>query len=772
MAGAEAGMQFADNGAEVLLIEPPSGHAMRGSPGFLVWGRGKKSVVLDLKTAEGVAKLKELARDADCFINDFQPGQAEKMGFGYEALSKINPRLAYAAITGFGETGPFRDLPGYEYVVQAKTGRMNSQEGFRKGPIFTPTPIATYGAAMLAVQGLLAALQARKHTGKGQRVHTSLLHALTTFDMGGFMHMMVKQDLADSGAVRGVLALAFMTPKCADGRYLQMCSRMPHLFRNWMRALDLEALYEDPAYQYMPDVVGSAAEMAGLLDMIEVKMLEKTSEQWLEIFSKNDIGGDPFLQAKEFLHHPQPVACGRAVEIVDPKVGKMRQIGPLAQFSKTPSVIVRPAPAAGQHTKEVLAAIKPAAHGAAVKAPAKTGRALRYPLDGITCLEVAYFYAAPFSMTLLAEMGARIIKIEPPQGDPMRRNWSSVYSKSAQGKESVILDLKHPESVEIVHRIAEKADVFLTNFRPGVPAKLKIDYDTLIKINPKLVYLYGGCFGSKGPWSHRPGFHSTPNAMAGSGFVESGRGNPPRDRTFPDPVGALSAATAAMMGLQARERTGQGQYIETTMISSLGHTMARWSLDYAGKPEDPINDQGQHGLHALTRLYPVKDGTWLFLMTCLEKQWQALAKAIEVPELLTDKRFADAGARAKNDAALIERLQTALASRTAGEWEQRLTKAGVPAVRADEYQHHDFMLNHPQIRLNGLAVEDSLPDKGKFWRSSSCVQFSDMPTRYAHPEATGSYTEQVLREFGVSERQLEELHRKGTTVAVGHGLPV
>ncbi len=333
-------------------------------------------------------------------------------------------------------------------------------------------------------------------------------------------------------------------------------------------------------------------------------------------------------------------------------------------------------------------------------------------------------------------------------------------------------NLKHPESVEIVHRIAEKADVFLTNFRPGVPAKLKIDYDTLIKINPKLVYLYGGCFGSKGPWSHRPGFHSTPNAMAGSGFTESGRGNPPRDRTFPDPVGALSACTAAMLGLQARERTGQGQYIETTMISSLGHVMARWSLDYAGKPEDPINDQGQHGLNALTRLYPVKDGSWLLLTTCREEQWRALAKAIEAPELLTDKRFADAGARAKNDAALIERLQTALASRTAGEWEERLTKAGVPAVRADEYQHHDFMLNHPQIRLNGLAVEDEMPDKGKFWRSSSCIQFSDMPTRFAHPEATGSYTEQVLREFGVSERQLEELHRKGTTVAVGHGLPV
>ena len=763
MAGSMAGMLMAENGADVLKIEPPGGDPTRGTPGFLVRNRGKKSVVLDLKTPGDLATFSRLASTADGVVEDLAPGVAERLGIGYDTLSAVNPRLVYASITGFGERGPYRDLPGYEPIVSAKTGRMISQQGFREGPIYTPTPIASYGAGCLALQGLLACLHARVTTGRGQRIHTSLLHALTAYDMGGFLHRMHAND-TDDGPVFGVMPLAFMTAKCADGRYIQMCSRQPHLFRNWMRVLGLEHLYDDPAFNYMPDQFPSRQDMLAVLEMVEAKMVEKPLDEWMEVFSKTDVGGDPFLTAKDFLHHEQTKANGRAQIVVEPGLGEVTEIGPLANYSDTPSVIGEPAPTLGQHTQEVVAALpaEPPRHAS------PTGPAKRAPLEGITVLECAYFYAAPFSMTLLAELGARVIKVEPNAGDPMRRNWSSVYTKTSPGKESVVLNLKTPEGQEIIHQLAAKADIFLHNFRPnGVVEKLGIDYKTLSRINPRLIYIYGSCYGTNGPWSHRPGFHSTPNAISGSGIIETGRGNPPKDRVFPDPAGALGVASAAMIALHAREQTGRGQYVETTMLTSLAYAVSSWGMDYAGKPDDPMPDQGQHGYHALHWLYETKDG-WLFLMCPKEVHWKTLAQILKLDG---DPRFATPESRAANDPALRDAIVSALSARPAAQWEDMLLQANVPAVRADGAPHPDFMLNDPQVRVNGLAREDELPGHGTIWRSGPCYEFSDMEARFQAPLPLGSETASILRELGYSDRRIDELNEKGVTTAVGHGMP-
>ncbi len=763
MAGSMAGMFLTENGAEVIKIEPPGGDPTRGSSGFTVRNRGKRSVVLDLKNASDVEKFKELVETTDGVIEDFAPGVADRLGVGYDDLCRVNSGIVYSSITAFGEEGPYRDLPGYEPIVAAKTGRMISQEGFREGPIYTPTPISSYGSACIAVQGLLAALYARKVTGKGQRVDVRHLSALTAYDMGGFLHAMHANEEKD-GPAYGVIPLAFMTAECSDGRYIQMCSRQPHLFRNWMRVLGLEHLYDDPSFHNMPDQFPSTRDLEAVLEMVEQRMKDKTCDEWMEIFTSQDVGGDPFLGAQEYLNHEQAIANGRRQIVVEPGIGETVQIGPLGNFSETPSAIGMPSPALGQHTEEVLSSIQMAPR----KVTVSTGTSVRRPLDGVTVLECAYFYAAPFSMTLLAELGARIIKVEPNEGDPMRRNWASTYSKSAAGKESIILNLKTEEGREIVHKIAAKADLFLHNFRPtGVVEKLQIDYKTLSAINPRLIYIYGSCYGTYGPWKHRPGFHSSPNAIAGSGIIESGLGNPPKDRVFPDPAGALGVATSALMGLHARELTGKGQYVETTMLSSLAYAVSSWSLQYGNKPADPIPDQGQHGYNALHWLYECGDG-WLFVMCPKEEHWTKLADATG---LSGDRRFLTVGAREENDEALRSALSDAFKRRPASQWEDMLLQVGVPAVRADGTPHHEFMLNDPQVRLIDLAREDELPEHGKFWRSAPVYHFSEYETRFETPRPLGFATEDVLREFGYSDRQIDELNRKGVTTAVGHGLP-
>jgi crotonobetainyl-CoA:carnitine CoA-transferase CaiB-like acyl-CoA transferase len=770
MAGALAGMVLADNGAEVIKVEPPQGYPARSDPGFLMWDRGKKSVALDLKTDEGRADFQRLVPAADVVLHDLRPGVAERLGLDYATLSELNPRLVYGAISGFGERGPDRDLPGYESVVNARSGRMASQAGFREGPIFTPVPIASYGAAMLLLQGVLAALYARGQTSRGQRVHTSLLHALTTYDMGGFVHEVQKNDRP--GPASGVLPLAFMTAECKDGRFIQMCSRQPHLFRNWMRVLGLEHLYEDPAFREMPDQFPSREDALAVLEMVEHKMRERTAAEWLEAFTAGDVGGDPFLTPGEFMAHPQMTQNGRVITIEDPTVGRTVQLGPLAIFSETPSRIGAPAPALGAHTEEVRSAARYPRQRVGVRSSPRRTPHLRHPLEGITVLECAYFYAAPFGATLLGELGARVIKVEPPEGDPMRRNLASTYSKPTSGKESVVLNLKTPEGRDILHKLAARADIFLHNFRPGAPERLGADYATLSALNPRLIYIYGSLYGSNGPESHRPGFHSTPNALAGGGFLESGLGNPPRDRSYPDPAAALAVATAALLGIQARERTGRGQYIETQMLTSTGYALSRWCLQYEGKPDDPTPDSGQHGYHALHRLYETGDG-WLFLMCPTETEWRRLASGLGLDQLPLDARFATAEARRAHDPELAELLANHLRERSAESWETALRAAGVPAVRADGARHEQFMLHDPQVIENGIAIRMQVEQEhlgGTLLRPAVPVELSEMVGRLGPPAPLGGHTVPVLRELGHDPHEIEALERGGVTTAVGPSL--
>jgi crotonobetainyl-CoA:carnitine CoA-transferase CaiB-like acyl-CoA transferase len=767
-AGAMAGMVLAENGAEVIRIEPPGGDPERDRPGAMVWHRGKQSLVLDLREAPDRDRFVALAATADGLVETLRPGSATRLGVDHESLRAQVPRLVYLSITGFGARGPLRDVPGYEGMLAAASGRMAGQEGFREGPIFTPVPIASYGAAMIGVEGLLAALWARRETGRGQLVHTSLLHALSVYDMTlGYGNRTTAAP--KPGQVFGVMKVCFMTAPTRDGRFIQMCSRQPHLFRNWLKSMRLEALLDAPDLEHMPDLFPSEERLQEVVDLIQERMREKTLDEWMEIFSANDVGGDPFLEASEFLDHPQARENGRRQVVQDPGVGETVQVGPLGFFSETPSVIGAPSPMLDQHRDEVHAPRSSEAVAKRSPEVPPAGARPRRPLEGLIVVECGYFYATPFAATLLAEAGARVVKLEPATGDPGRRNWRASYSKGMVGKESIVADLKSPEGREIVHALAKRADVFIHNFRPGTPERLQIDYETLRRINPKLLYVYGSCFGSRGPWSHKAGFHSSPNAIVGCGILESGRGNPPRNRTFADPASALATAAMIMVGLHARERTGRGQYLETTMLTSMAYAVSEWSLVHSGK-RDRVVDQGQHGFDALHRLYETGEG-WLFVECHREREWRALCEIVD-PGLIDDPRFASRETRVEHDEALADRLGACFATNSAEIWQERLLAARVPALRADGIDHAHFMLEHPHSRENGVAVLAEQPGTPLSPRAGPVLEFGEHATPIEPAAELGSHTDAVLSWLGYSKEAIADLQARGITRAVGSGLPV
>ncbi len=749
-----AGMVLAENGAEVVKIELPQGDRDRGRPGFAVWHRGKKSAVLDLADASDRDRFFELARVADGVIEAFRPSTAVRLGVDYESLHRLNDQLVYAAITGFGESGPWRDIPGYEQIVAAKSGRMTTYDGVRPGPVFTPVPIASYGAGMLAAVGLMAGIWARPRLGQGQRVHTSLLHALSVYDMTSG-HGNRTNMPPEPGKVYGIMQVPFMTAPTKDGRFIQMCSRQAHHYRRWLSELGLEGLLDDPELPNAPDLWPSEERLADVIKSIRNGMEQRTAEEWVETFSARDIGGDPFLAPQEFLDHPQCIENGRRQEVVDPEMGPTVQIGPLGLYSNTPSVVGPPAPRLGEHTGEVLAGW-PSTTSAS---PSASGNdpASGLPLADITILDVGYFYACPFAATLLAEAGARVIKVEPPAGDPGRRNWTTDYVKSQVGKESIVLDLKTPEGLEILYRLVDRADVFLHNFRPGTPERLGIDAETVMARNPGLLYVYASCFGSQGPWAHKAGFHSSPNAIAGAGVVESGDQNPPRNRTYGDPTAALATAAAIMAGVLACRSTGRGQKLETTMLTATAYAVAEWGNQHSG-PEAHAVDSGQFGYHAYQRLYETANG-WLVLDVHRDRERQALGEVlgVELPEQPSPE--------------LATQLTRAFSADSAEAWESRLLAAGVPAAQADRGDFLHNMLNEIHMRESGVAVEAEQDGLGSYWRAAPTMQFSSAPTPLAPTLPLGWATMEILGELGIDHEEITRLHDAGVTKPIGHGLP-
>jgi crotonobetainyl-CoA:carnitine CoA-transferase CaiB-like acyl-CoA transferase len=742
-AAAFAGMVLAENGADVVKVERPGGGRDRARPGHVVWNRGKKSVVLDLDDPAGRAALDDLLTGSDAVVIALSAATRTRLGLDGDALAGRFPALVVGTIDGWGDGGPLSHLPGTEGLLAAATGRMATTTGYRPGPIFTPVPIASFGAAMITVEAVLAALLEVRRSGHGQHVGTSLLQALSTYDMTSGHGNRTSTPPAP-GKVFGVMRVPFMTAPTADGRFIQMCSRQKRHFENWVRAMELDELLSAPDLPHIPDLFPSEERLEEVVQLVRQRMQTRTADEWMALFATSDIGADPFLTASEYLVSEQCRANDRSKEVVDPELGPTRQVGPLAQMSETPSVIGAPAPRLGEHTDEVLRAARE--RGAA---PAPVDAApTRRPLEGITIVECGYFYATPFAATLLAEAGARVIKVEPNAGDPGRRNWTTPYVKAMVGKESVTLDLKTDEGRAIMHELVDRADVFLHNFRPGTPERLGIGYDELIARNPQLVYVYGSCFGSKGPWSKKAGFHSSPNAISGAGFIEAGRDNPPLNRTYADPASALATCAAISLGLHARERTGRGQYIETVMLTSMAYAVSEWGVTYDGKA-DRLVDPGQHGFSDHERLYATADG-WIYV----ECQSAAQRDAFDA--------FAGTTTLGREASVAAHKTVDALAA---------LQLAGVVAVRADGIEHGTFMLTDAHCRAVHVSVETEQDGVGHYWRAGPAMRFGAAPVPLAPSPDNGDQTAPVLTELGHDHAFVERLFAAGVTRPVGNGLP-
>ena len=388
-------------------------------------------------------------------------------------------------------------------------------------------------------------------------------------------------------------------------------------------------------------------------------------------------------------------------------------------------------------------------------------RAGHGPLHGVTVLDLSGYVAGPYGCALLGDLGALVIKIEPPEGDNLR-NYPSTLARGSRAflgvnrnKHGIGLDLKHPDGLAVLHRMAEAADVLVHNFRPAVPARLGIDYDRMKAINPRLVYCALTGYGDTGPLRDRAGYDQVLQTMTGIS-VEQGKPGDPQIvyGSAVDFYAASLLAFAVSSALFERGRTGQGQYVGVSLLRS-ALTMQATRLVWAdGEGRDVARDMRSGGV---TGLHPTKSGS-LYLSANTPHFWQALCELTGLPELASDPRFDTVRKRAEHAGEIVPRIRAALREHTALEWEARFGER-VPCAAARPVED---MFDHPQVESEGILARFEHPRIGRYRGMAHPIHFGGgpPPAPIAAPEL-GQHSREILAWLGYADEEIERLCRVG-----------
>jgi crotonobetainyl-CoA:carnitine CoA-transferase CaiB-like acyl-CoA transferase len=786
IAGAYATQFLADSGADVLLVEPPEGSPLRSRPGWPAFGRGKRSTVLDLRVAADRGRLDELLARADVLVTTFRPKNNEKYGLTAERLAELNPRLVTAAITGWGSSGPWRDLKGYEGLVMAKVGYQHAKKmlSLRPGPSYSSAPFAAWGAAQTAIHGILAALIHRSRTGLGQYVEADLVRGVGTIDTWQWTCDIIATRWPDAyptadaftpeGELLGHLVYALLIAPTKDGAWLQFAQTDARLFKAMMEEFGLTSIFTDPKWAGAP-ILPTQELRTELWETMIRKCGERTLAEWQQVFETNPfVSAETFRFGPDVLDHPQQVHEGRSVVFDDPQLGPVRQPATLVLVGGRAITPPRAAPQLGADPGELADPI-----GIAEAAGDRSAEVPTLPLAGTTILDFGVMFAGPHGATLLTDLGARVIKVETLAGDSIRGILPFPESGGAKvmaGKDSICLDLTTDEGKQIVYRLVEKADVFMQAFRAGAAARAGIDADTLYKINPDLLYVNAPGYGVDGPYGARPAYAPSISSSAGVALAEvpdaltSGTDIDSLKRTAarlntasaiptlqPDGMSALGVATTILLGLVAKEwNRVSGQYT-ATMLGTTTQAMMDWVVDYAGKPSVAMVDPDSWGLGALYRIYPAGEGH-VFLAAPKESEWGDLVAALDHDERLTDPRFATADARAANDESLADALTVIFGSKPAAEWEAQLTKADVGCVQVHEDSPTRHLMVEPELAGYVGTVTSAIFEEHT--RPSATVTFSRSSTELHGFDVAGAQTDAILGELGYTADQIADLHAR------------
>jgi CoA:oxalate CoA-transferase len=664
LAAPSAGLRLADLGARVIKIERPgTGEAGRqiaiknlfvegSSLVFHTINRNKESYAADLKDPDDLAQVKRLLAQADIITHNFRPGIMEKIGLSYEDVRVLNPRIIYGVVTGYGPTGPWATKPGQDLLIQSMSGLTYLSGTKADGPTPFGIAVADIICGSHFAQGLLAALLKRGKTGQGALVEVSLLESVLDMQFELLTtHLNDGGQLPQRGAARGTAHAYLSAPygiyQTQDG-YLALAMGNLDKIDN---KLDTNILADYPT---------ASSWFAGRDDIaarLATALREESTATWLTILEPLGIWCAEVLNYQQATSSPgyQVLGMQQLVNLTDGKQLPTTRCPIRIDGEKLYSDKAAPTP--GQHTAAIEAEFDlrrvrglppPVVEKPAVTSdnqPFNDGRGQAphptKPLAGLLVVDFSQFLSGPSAALRLADMGARVIKIERPEtGDICRHLYtsnvimngeSSVFHAINRNKESFAVDLKNEDDKAQVWELISRADVVMHNYRPGVMERLGFDYTSVKAQNPNVVYGEISGYGPEGPWRDKPGQDLLLQSVSGLTWLSGNAdaGPVPMGLSIVDMLAGAHLAQGLLACLVRRNVSGQGGLVQVSMLESAFdfqfETITTFFNDGGALPQRTQHNSAHAYLGAPYGIYQTSNGFLALAMGSIPKLGQLLS---------------------------------------------------------------------------------------------------------------------------------------------------
>jgi crotonobetainyl-CoA:carnitine CoA-transferase CaiB-like acyl-CoA transferase len=804
LAGAHCGKLLADMGADVIKVEPPGGDPVRrlgpffrdeGDPEqslvFWHYNAGKRSVVLDLLQERGRRRFLELARGADVIVESAAPGTLEALDLGYTRLAEVAPQIVLVSITPFGQSGPYRDWRSSDTVAQAMGGMVYVNGHPDEAPLRGFGLQAYHSASTYAAIAALLALLRREESGHGQHIDVSLQAcvAATVEHVSGFFQQ--------TGAVeerRGSLHWSryFRTGACRDG-YVMHCTLGDWTsLVEWLKSEGKAQDLDQPQWQdfdfrkahceHVFDVLDAWAKTHTVAELVEGAQLRRVP--YAPVLPLAALPADPHLRQRGFF-----------VEVEHEELGaRLRYPGAPYRFSATPWRIQRRPPRIGEHDRDVSAETRGSRFQVQVPGPelqlpapnAESGTQNLEPgtwnretrtLDGLRIIDFTWVVAGPVATRILCDQGAEVIKIERRDSLDFGSRRGGLTGNLNRGKQSVVLNMAHAEGVALARSLIARADVVIDNFSARVMPNWGLDFDSLRRLNPRLIAVRMSGFGGNGPYRDHVSYGPTLQALAGFSLSMRYPGGAPAGWGFSysDMAAGYSAALAVLIALWHRRRTGEGQLIDLAQLESLAALIGPSLLavpmrDASGEAvgnRSPEEGAAPQGIYRCADRAPDSPGArrqddrWCAIAVFGDEDWQRFAATLGSPGWTGDSRFATATARLAHQAELDRLIESWTRPRAAEEVMETLQRAGIAAgIVADA---EDLCLRDPQLRHRGYWVDVATPEGERVRLDGVPFVLGDCPGYVAAAgPLLGEHTEEVLkRVLAMSDERVAELREAG-----------
>lgn len=726
IAGPMTAMLLADQGADVVRIDPPGG-PRHDTPANATWNRNKRNIVLDLKREADRATARRLVETADVVVENFRPGVMDRLGLGAAAMTAANPQLVYCSLPGFAGDDKRAGVRAWEGVVAAATSTYNTNPQTGK-PIYTALPFSSSYAALVAAVGIAVALNARERDGVGQVVEVPLFDA--TFAAAGNRAYRVHSGAGPDRAAMAQMMGWTRQFLCKDGRWF-----MYHAGNQKARAF-----LESTGAAEWANTDGLSPDE--LRTKAEALFLTKTAQEWETLCEEVGTEGAICRTSAEWLENVHALGSNIVVDGEDPTLGKFRGPGVNVRMSRTPGAI-RSARSKPDADRASIMAELPTrrAPQPTVASPAATMRAA---FDGIKVLDLCIVLAGPTCGRTMGEFGADVIKIDSPH-----RLAVAFHNDINRAKRSILLDLKTEEGQSVFWRMVEDADVVAQNYRKGVVDRLGIGYEAVRERKPDIVYASLNTYGQVGVFATRPGHEQIAQAASGMQERFGGDGRPTLAPFAVNDYGTgLMGAYGVALALLHRKKTGEGQHIDTALAYTATMLQSSVLQDYAGKVWDEPRGQTAIGSGPLNRSYQASDG-WIFLAAR--------------PADLAGSPLADLAGL--SGTALEAKLEERLRARPITEWIASLTAAGIGVHRVVPEIRE--LMDDPWVQAHGLSVTREHEGFGLITTNGPSPRLSRTPPVAGRPAPKpGSDAASILADIGLGDR-MEQLVRDKVVVLEG-----